>query len=79
MVGLFEQFGIECAQSVEHIAAHMDEVFDSCGLELFCAGGSAGYNEFCTSVEIFKCGGCEFGEFELRRAENHNVACQSQG
>ena len=56
---LFEQLGIECAESVEHVAAHMNEVVDADSLEIISASGSTGNDEFCTAVEILERCGCK--------------------
>ncbi len=60
---LLEEFVIESAECVEHIATHMNEVVDSDCLEIVGAGRCAGNYEFSASVEIFECSGCEFGIF----------------
>ena len=59
----FEKFRVERTESVEDIAAHVNEVVDADSLEVVGASGSAGYHKFCTAVEILEGGGSEFGIF----------------
>ena len=58
---LAEQTGVEVAEHVEHVAAHVDEVVDACGLELVHAGWCAGHYKLSAAVEGLEGFGGESG------------------
>ena len=60
--GLFDvKLAVEITESLKYVAAYMDVILNTGGLEVLDAGGVTGNNEYCAVTYCLECGGTVLG------------------
>ena len=60
--GLFDvKLAVEITESLKYVAAYMDVILNTGGLEVLYAGGVTGNNEYCAVTYSLECGGTVLG------------------